>query len=103
MHDIVYLTTNVSFTRDLKVAKEFRASSGIIIGLNMKRSYTATVEWFRACDVSWISANPGEKETLCQRGSQIRFYKNKMTQTYIANEKQGNLQETSFQAVFPST
>ena len=110
IRDIVHLKTNVSFTTDLKVAKEFRGSSGMIIGLNMKRSYAATTEWFCACDVSWISAHPREKELLCKRGSEIRFYRNKMTETYVGNEKQqwfvcdeGNLQETSFQAMFPST
>ena len=110
MRDIVYLTTNVSFTTDLKVAKQFRGSSGMIIGLNMKRSYAATVDGFRACDVSWISDHLREKEILCQRGSEIRFYRNKMTETCIGNEKQqwfvcdeGNLQETSFPAMFPST
>ena len=35
MRDNVYLTTNVSFTRDLNVAKQFRGAAGMIIGLNM--------------------------------------------------------------------
>ena len=77
----------------------------MIIGLNMKRSYLATCRYFQACDVSWISRYPHEKELLCVRGSQIYFYRNKMTVTQSAetSEKQqwfvcdeGNLQETSF-------
>ena len=106
--DIVCLKTNVSFTTDLNVAKQFRGASGMIIGLNIKRSYAATVGLFKACDVSWISEHPWEKEVLCSRGSQIHLYPNKMRITYNKNnDKQqwfvcdeGNLQETSYQAMF---
>ena len=59
------------------------------------------------CDVSWISNHIREKEILCQRGSEIRFYRNKMTEPNVSNERQqwfvcdeGNLQETSFQVMF---
>ena len=108
IRDIVYLTTNVSFTTDLKVAKQFRGSSGMIIGLNMKRSYAVATNSFHACDVSWVSGQPWEKEILCTRGSEIRFYSYKMKEIQTqGNEKQqwfvcdeGNLQETSFQAMF---
>ena len=106
--DIVYFKTNVSFTTDLNVAKQFRGSSGMIIGMNMKRSYAATLGLFKACDVSWISEHAWEREILCGRGSEIHFYRNKMTTTYNKNnDKQqwfvcdeGNLQETSYQAMF---
>ena len=106
--DVVYLKTNVSFTTDLNVAKQFRGASGMIIGLNMKRSYAATMRLFQACDVSWISKHVWEKEVLCSRGSQVPFYRNKMEITYSKNnDKQqwfvcdeGNLQETSYQAMF---
>ena len=108
MRDIVYLTTNVSFTSDLNVAKQFRSAAGMIIGLNMKRSYAAITGKFCACDVSWISKHPWEKEVLCKRGSQICFYPNKMRQilTKENNQQQcfvcddGNLQETSYPAMF---
>ena len=80
----------------------------MIIGLNMKRSYAATTQTFVACDVSWISGHTWEKEILCRRGSAIYFYRNKMTQTQTGkNEKQqwfvcdeGNMQQTSFPAMF---
>ena len=106
--DKVYFTTNVSFTTDLQIAKQFRGSTGMIVGLNIKRLYTAALGNFWACDVSWISGHPWEKEILCARLSQIYFYRNKMTETYTKDgEKQqwfvcdeGNLQETSFQAMF---
>ena len=89
IRDVVYCTTNVSFTTDLNIAKEFRGSSGMIIGMNMKRSCPAIRGHFEACDVSWISKYPNEKEILCRRGSQIRFYRNKMTITQTENnEKQ---------------
>ena len=106
--DVVHLTTNVSFTTDLNIAKQFRGSSGMIIGLNMKRSYAATLGLFHAIDVSWVSKHLGEKEILCARGSQIHFYKNKMTEIQTKHgEKQqwfvcdeGNYQETSFETMF---
>ena len=107
--DRIYFTTNVSFTTDLEIAKQFRGSSGMIIGLNMKRSYLVSCGYFKACDVSWISRYPHEKEILCSRGSPIYFYRNTMTvtQNKNTNEKQqwfvcdeGNAQETSFQAMF---
>ena len=109
IHDRIYFTTNVSFTTDLQIAKQFRGSSGMIIGLNMKRSYLASCRDFRACDVSWISDYPHEKEILCSRASSVHFYRNKMTvtQNENTNEKQqwfvcdeGNSQETSFQSMF---
>ena len=107
LRQIIYFTTNVSFTTDLQKAKEFRGRSGMIIGLNIKRSFAAIQGKFNACDVSWISKY-NEKEILVQRGSAIRIYQNKMTQTQTKDgEKQqwfvcdeGNLQETSFQSMF---
>ena len=108
MRDVVYCKTNVSFTTDLEIAKQFRGSSGMIIGLNLKRSFAAVEKRFHACDVSWISKYANEKEILVARGSEIRIYRNKMTQTQTKDgEKQqwfacdeGNLQETSFQSMF---
>ena len=107
-NDVVHFTTTVTFTRDLNVAKNFRGSSGMIIGLNLQRSFAFVNSQSSACDVSWISKFPNEKEVLCTRGSQIRFYKNKMKETQNENgEKlqsfvcdEGNLQETSFQSMF---
>ena len=108
IRDIVFCKANVSFTTDLQIAKQFRGSSGMIIGLNLKRSFAAIRGEFSACDVSWISKYPNEKEILVSRRSQIRIYRNKMTQTRTKNgDKQqwfvcdeGNLQETSFQSMF---
>ena len=108
LRESIYFRTNVSFTTDLKIAKQFRGSTGMIIGLNIQRSFAAMQGRFHACDVSWISKYPNEKEVLVQRGSEIRIYPNKMTQTQTKDgEKQqwfvcdeGNLQETSFQSMF---
>ena len=103
--DRIFFTSNVSFSTDLKIAKECRVDEGLIIGLNMKRSYSAMIGAFRACDVSWISPFPREKEILCERGSMVHVYQYKMTQ--IGKQQwlvcdEGNLQQTSFQAMFGS-
>ena len=101
--NVLHLRTNVSFSSDINVAKEFRAASGMIIGLNMKRSISVAKGSFYACDVSWISSQPREKEILCARGSEIHVYFNKMheienKQWFVCDE--GNLQETSFPSMF---
>ena len=48
--------TNVSFSTDFNVALEFGGDSGIVIGMNMKRTFNNphTPDRFVACDVSWI-------------------------------------------------
>ena len=98
-----YLTSNVSFSTNLTVAKEFRGNEGLIIGLNMSRSLAAWRGEFVACDVSWISRFPTEKEILCRKGSVIYCYKHKMTikgkQQFLVCDE-GNLQETSFHTMF---
>ena len=101
--DVLYFKTNVSFTSNLTVAKEFRGNEGLIIGLNMSRSMRALMQHFRACDVSWISRFPSEKEILCMKGASINCYKYKMIQKgkqqwMVCDD--GNLQETSFHVVF---
>lgn len=102
--DTVYFASNVSFSSDLEVAKRFRSSEGLIIGLNMKRSFSSTVLGaFRACDVSWISKLPNEKEILCKRGSMIQLHPNRMTQvgkTQYLVADDGNPQETSYPSMF---
>ena len=101
----IVFKTNASFTTDLQVAKDFRGSDGIIIGLNMKRSIRVRLGKFVGCDVSWISKFPNEREILVKRGSTLNIYNDKMT--LIDNNKQffvcdeGNQRETSFQTMFP--
>ena len=69
-----YFQSNVSFSTDLNIALQFHGDSGIIIGLNMQRIFNP--DYFVACDVSWISSVPSEKEILCTIGSSIRVYDN---------------------------
>ena len=99
----IHFTQNVSFTTDLDVATEFRGNDGIIIGLNMNRSYNYLTKWFYGCDVSWISDYPGEKEILCGKGSALSIYKQNITikgnNQYIVCDE-GNQQEVSFQNMF---
>ena len=67
--------TNVSFTDDINVAKEFRGAEGMLLGLNMSRRdmlcYYNSQFW--ACDVSWLSKYPTEREVLIARGSIINI------------------------------
>ena len=69
---MIYFQSNVSFSTDLNIALQFPGDSGIMIGLNMQRIFPPT--HFTACDVSWISSIPTEKEVLCTIGSRIRVY-----------------------------
>ena len=39
---ILTLKTNISFTTDLTIAKQFRGSTGMIIGINMNTNYNVT-------------------------------------------------------------
>ena len=103
LHDRLHFIANVSFSTKLDVAGRFSSNEGLIIGLNMQRCYMALVKGFAACDVSWISKFPNECEVLCQRGSTLHVYRHKMTikgkqQWLVCDE--GNLQQTSFQAMF---
>ena len=62
--------TNVSFSRDLKVAREFRGNEGLILGINIHRASIdimgKTLNGY-ACDVSWISKYPTEQEVLVSK------------------------------------
>ena len=105
--NLMYFTSNISFTASLTVAQEFRGNEGLIIGLNPSRSLAARAGWFRVCDVSWISRFPSEQELLCKRGSMVCCYRYKMTISQTQKQQwlvcdEGNLQETSFQAMFSS-
>ena len=75
---LVRFHTNVSFSTDLNVALQFRGDSGMVIGMNMKRTYNhpLSLDCFDACDVSWISSVGEEKEILCRVGSKMRIYPN---------------------------
>lgn len=100
----IAFSTNVSFTSDLNIALQFRGSEGLIFGLNMRRSANAIFGQFRACDISWISSYPKEKEILCYIASPIQVY---LKNVYVDKEKnqwivcdEGNQQETSFENMF---
>ena len=62
--------TNVSFSRDYRVAREFRGNEGLIIGVNLYQSWmnsSGNGANPAACDVSWISKYPTEQEVLVSR------------------------------------
>ena len=66
----LYFQTNMSFSRDLKVAREFRGNEGLIIGVNLYQMWIhapTTGNIPAACDVSWISKYPTEQEVLFSR------------------------------------
>ena len=68
--------TNVSFSRDLRVAREFRGDEGLMIGINLQRVWLQSAVGGKhlpyACDVSWISRFPTEQEILVAKG--VRFH-----------------------------
>ena len=72
---VLMFKTNVTFTRDLDVAKQFRGSNGMIIGINMKtnENFLFPKDYkLCCCDVSWISNHPIEKEVLIKKGSVVQ-------------------------------
>ena len=73
LEGIVILKTDASFTTDLQKAKEFRGSNGMIICLNMQLLLSYKENTLAACDVSWVSDYPDEKEILIARFSNINF------------------------------
>ena len=66
-----FFKTNVSFSRDLRVAKQFRGNEGSILSLNLERGSRCRAGLFgklhHACDVSWISKFPMEQEVLVSK------------------------------------
>ena len=74
--------TNVSFSTDLKKAIEFRGQDGMIIGLIMNNCVIVDMGAFKACDVSWVSKFPREKEILCSKCSWLYVSKSKTIMTY---------------------
>ena len=102
---ILCLVTNTSFSSDLNVAKQFCGADGMILGINMDLSFSYKMGAFVACDVSWISQSPSEKEILCAKGSQLIVSKSKITardgkQWIVCSE--GSKLQTSFQSIFLS-
>ena len=99
-----YFKTYVSFTRDLRVATEFRGGEGLIIGVNLYQSWM----WMdknnvRACDVSWISKFPHEQEILVSTESPFQPCLSKFKQ--IGNKQwivcnHGNDKKGSFENMF---
>ena len=78
---MVCFKSNVSFTTDLNVAKQFRSNDGIIIGTNIQKicsnpCINNCYNGIMACDVSWISKFVSEKEILVRAGSIIKIYPN---------------------------
>ena len=84
----LYFKSNISFTRDLNVAYEFRGYEGLILGLNIKQCCEEDIWGFltkdtaipHACDVSWISKFPTEQEVLVSRDSPFTPYPSKSRQ-----------------------
>ena len=71
---IMMFKTNVSFSSNVNVAKEFRGAEGMILGLNMSRDFWYNYDArFCACDVSWLSKYPTEREVLVARDSIFRI------------------------------
>ena len=93
--------TYVSFTRDLRVATEFRGDEGLIIGINLYRALRG--DYARACDVSWISKFPTEQEILVSAGVEFPIVPSKLKQI---GKKQwivcnyGNDDKVSFENMF---
>ena len=73
LHGGITFNSNVSFTTDATVAKEFRGLNGMILQIDMKNSLNVKYKFFKSCDVSWISNYPSEKEILAFRGSHFDF------------------------------
>ena len=74
----------------------------MIIGLNMQdlMYYKIGSTCFSACDVSWISQFPEEKEILTTKGSSIPLYKSKIKviddQQYIIGDDSSQTFQTMF-------
>ena len=77
--------SNVSFSSDLAVAKQFRGSNGMILEIDMKNSLFVKYKMFKSCNVAWISNFPSEKEILAFRGS---HFKVKFSSIYMDKESQ---------------
>ena len=102
----VHLKTNASFTTDLEVAKEFRASNGMIICVNMQLLLAYKQEAFKACDVSWISEYPDEKEILVTRFSWInlnarKIFRSNDNQWIIADDREITTKKIMCSDAFP--
>ena len=102
----IHFLTNVSFTSDLTVAREFfHGSNGMIIAVNLQRCLSYKTQILKACDVSWISDHKREKEVLARKFSMLNVYWSKMIhdeenkiQWLVCDE--GNNQQASFQRMF---
>ena len=80
-YGILTFKTNVSFSSDVNVAKEFRGAEGMILGLNMSRDFGYHYsERMRACEVSWLSKYPTEREVLVAKGSEFTIDPSKSVQ-----------------------
>ena len=101
--------TNVSFTRDLSVAREFRGGEGLILGINWQRAKMENLiqhrinPWCFACDVSWISRFPTEQEVLVSRLVSFRVIPSKSMQIgkkqwFVCNG--GDDDKVSFDSMF---
>lgn len=103
----LYFKTCVSFSRDLRVAREFRTNEGLILGINLYRAwlYSLGGSWKHpcACDVSWISKYPTEKEVLVARKTQFPICPSKCLQIgkkqWVVCNK-GDDDKVSFKSMF---
>ena len=86
--NFLFFKSNVSGTRSIKVAYQFRGDEGVILGINLKQSFEENIFGFlfgdsiipHACDVSWISKYPSEQEVLFSRHSPFAVYPSKSVQ-----------------------
>ena len=98
---VLQFKSNVSFTRDLNVARQFRGSDGLILGVNLHRLWTEFVTPPSACDISWISSFETEQEILVENLGNFRIYASK---SYQIDKKQWFVcnvdQEITFESMF---
>ena len=99
----LFFKTNDRFSRDIQVAREFRVDEGLIIGVNLHRTWPETKHPIHACDVSWISKFPTEQEVLVSRYAWFRPCLSKFRQIgkkqwVVCNA--GDDEKSSFENVF---
>ena len=107
---LLHFKSNVSFTKDLNVAYQFRGAEGMVLGINLKQSLEEDIfghgikSRISACDVSWISRFPLEQEVLISRHSQFNVYVSKSKQIDKKQWIVCNLgcDDKTFEKVFPT-
>ena len=101
---VMMFKSNVSFSSDITVAKEFRGAEGMILGLNLSHDYKYHFDQrICACDVSWLSKYPTESEVLVARRSMFSISPSQAIQIgknqYVLLQNGDDI-ENSFQKMF---